>query len=589
MRVTPEFAPDPKRVIVIAACVGVLVLVAVPAIEWLPSVGGEATSVLGALLAAQAAIAALSLAVVLFALERVSARPDADDRIFDEYVRRSWMRPLFLAGLAAVAVTGLVLLVGEIASRGISVADAAPGVQNLSLIAAAAFLASLTVPAVLFARAVRLARPSAWRELRRGVNERNVEDAVRAFLARQERLERGDFGDGAHVLTDELRPDPGEGTADEAIRALLEDASRALDERRDGDFHRSLDSLVQLLKHAMVELREHGWEWEEPGSEATWPPLAELDRNLYRLREAIVRRGDRDHAVELALLDQQLAWLGLARGCGELFSAALQGWESNYDLAARVGNREFRELFRRWASQDMDIVLQQLGDRDPAYLAEAVRHYAKLLFNAMQRGHADDFNLLLTEFAANWANVKTLWSYGRERRPSAADIQNIESMHRYIIMGLAGCSIVLAQRGRIADAHPYCEAARSEFSSVEHLTNDFALARDSEWGLMFLWRNPDMVESGNPLFDWVGPGHYAIRFFLLRLLELATDPMPRLDLGRAAGPLHRWFEANAEHVEQCARVDGGLSISERRELVLSALLDAEGRYEETRDARPDPT
>lgn len=68
------------------------VLLASPRIEWLPR-AADATSLFGAFLAAQAAIAALSLAVVLFALERVSARPDVDDRVLAEYVRRSRMWP----------------------------------------------------------------------------------------------------------------------------------------------------------------------------------------------------------------------------------------------------------------------------------------------------------------------------------------------------------------------------------------------------------------------------------------------------------------------------------------------------------------
>ena len=587
MRTSASLASDLRKLLpqfaLIAASPLFFGLLAAPPIDWLPPAGG-ATEVLGALLAAQAAIAALSLAVVLFALERVSARPDADDRIFEEYVRRSWMRPLFLGGLVAVASTGSVLVAGELADQGAPIAEAAPGLRNFIVLAGAAFFASVALPAVLFDRAVRLARPGAWRDLRRKVNEQNVRDAVRVFLARQERLQRRDFGDGENGFIAELSRDLGEGSADEAIRAVLEDAGRAIDERRYADFRRSLDSVEQLVKYAMVELSKQGWQWDEPGSEATWPPLAELDWNLYPLREAVVRRGDREHADELASLDRQLVWLGMVRGCGELFSTALQGWDSNYDLAARIGNREFRELFRRRASRDLDIVLQHLGDRDPAYLADAVRHHATILFLALERGHTDDFHWLLSEFGVNWANAKTLWSYSGERRPGDADIQDIEWMHRYIIMGLAGCSMMLAQRGRMADAQPYNQAARSVFSSVERLTHDFALAKDSDWGLMFLWRNPEMVESGSPGLDRVGPGHYAIRFFSLRLLELATDPMPSLDLGREARPIHRWFEGNAEQVEQYVRVDGGLSILERRELALGALRDAEGRYEETRDA-----
>lgn len=554
-----------------------LALVTQPPFEWLPAAGDEMTRVLGALLAAQAAIAALTLAVTLFALERVSARPEADDRIFDEYVSQLRMRRLFLGGLVTVAVTGSVLLAGEFASDSVS---AVPGVRNLTLVAATAFFVSVAIPVVLFVRTLRFARPSAWRELRRRVNERDVRNAVRVFLARRARLQAGDFADGESEFTVDLVPDPGEGSADEAIRMLLEDAIRAIDERRDAEFGGSLDSILSLVEYALDELSRHDWKWGEPGSEAKWPPLAELGRNLYRLRDAVVRRGERAHASELASLDQRLIWMGMARGCGELLSAALQGWESNYELAARIGNHEFRELFRRWTSRELDaVVLQQLGDRDPAYLAEAVRHHAGVLFLAMERGYADDFEALVGEFDKNWANAKTIWRYSPEHRPGDADIQDIEWMHRYIIMGLAGCALRLAHLGRLTDAQPYIEAARSVFSSVEQLTHDFVLAKDSDWDLMFVWRNPEISESGSTGSEWVGPGHYAVRFFLLRLLELARAPMPGLDLRSEAQQLRRWFEVNSEQVEPYVRADGDLTVHERHELVLEALEEAVRRDE----------
>ena len=58
---------------------------------------------LGALLGAQAAIAALTLAVMLFLLQGVSARRDVDDRVYAEYIRRSWVWPVFRYSIGAVA------------------------------------------------------------------------------------------------------------------------------------------------------------------------------------------------------------------------------------------------------------------------------------------------------------------------------------------------------------------------------------------------------------------------------------------------------------------------------------------------------
>ncbi len=70
----------------------------------------DAGALLGTLLTAQAAIAALTLAVTLFMMQGIRARRDVDERIYREYVRRTWMRDLLWGSLLAVGVTGALLL-----------------------------------------------------------------------------------------------------------------------------------------------------------------------------------------------------------------------------------------------------------------------------------------------------------------------------------------------------------------------------------------------------------------------------------------------------------------------------------------------
>ena len=147
-------------------------------ISWLPK-ASEAGTLLGTLLGAQAAIAALTLAVTLFVMQGVSARRDVDDRIYVEYVRRSWVRMVFWGSIIAVAVTGVVLMTESFVGDTGKVAETVPGVPNLALIAVMAFLANLLFALALFERAIRLARPEHWRNLRQDVNKRDVRQAVR--------------------------------------------------------------------------------------------------------------------------------------------------------------------------------------------------------------------------------------------------------------------------------------------------------------------------------------------------------------------------------------------------------------------------
>ena len=185
------------------------------------------------------------------------------------------MWPIFLGGLGAVAVTGLVLVAGEFASRGIPVAEAAPGLRNLVLAAAVAFVASVVLPAALLERATRLARPGAWRELRREVNEDRVREAVQAFLASREQVRTVDLGDKEEELF-EIWSDPGDGAAADAVQSILDDASRAMEERRNADFAAGLDSLADLVERARwTRLSVTGFRWRSPGAQPEWPPLTD--------------------------------------------------------------------------------------------------------------------------------------------------------------------------------------------------------------------------------------------------------------------------------------------------------------------------
>ena len=89
---------------ILLALAAILVFVLKP-FDWLP-LANETDTLLGALLAAQAAIAALTIAVTLFMMQGINNRQDVDDRIYREYVTRSWVKELLRNSLLAVGVTG---------------------------------------------------------------------------------------------------------------------------------------------------------------------------------------------------------------------------------------------------------------------------------------------------------------------------------------------------------------------------------------------------------------------------------------------------------------------------------------------------
>ena len=470
MGITPEFAADPTRLSAITAFLGLCALVAAPPIEWLP-LAGEARGLLGALLAAQAAIAALTLAVTTFVLQGVGARRDAADRVYGEYVRRSRVYPIFYLSVGAVGVTGAVLAGGEFVGGGAPVAWAAPGFANLTLIAVASFAANLVLAVELFRRALQLTRPDEWRKLRRGVDECDVRSAVQAFLARKRRsqAEGSTYGGSSHSEWDEIIPLRGEGAANEALGALLRDAVRAMGEWRQGDFEWSLASVSELVEYAMDELEREGIDWDLPGSVPYWPPLAEWHDTIDSFREEVITRGRPWYARQLAMVDRRLVLSGLKRSSGELFSAGLEGCVRNYDLAYGRRDRQLRDMLRNFAAEDLERVFHSDHAGDVAYLREVIRHHAGLLFHAMRREDADDFQSLRKALAEMLANGKSLWAHERKPRPTDEEVEDIEQISRYVVMGLAGYSMSLAEAGSLVDPDPYIEAARSEYQSVQRL------------------------------------------------------------------------------------------------------------------------
>ncbi len=183
----------------------------VPQQSWLPK-ASDSRVLLGSFLGAQAAIAALTLAVTLFVMQGISNRQDADDRIYREYVKRSKVKGIFRNGLLAVATTGVILLTLQALSGSESVPSALPALPNLVIVAFAGFILNLTFAGALFEVSIRLSTPTQWIELRRSVNERDVLRALQVFLQRRRRATESLLRDDPDITT--IVPEAGEGSAE---------------------------------------------------------------------------------------------------------------------------------------------------------------------------------------------------------------------------------------------------------------------------------------------------------------------------------------------------------------------------------------
>ena len=521
----------------------VLVPFVTPPLAWLPEAGDNETF-LGTLLTAQAAVAALTLAVTLFVMQGVSNKLDADDRMYREYFRRSRVRIIFWGSLTAVLVTGLILLVdlfvGEV--------DAAPGIRNLVIIAAVAFLANLLLAGALFERAMQLTQPAQWRTLKQP-------DMTAAF------------------------PDPGEGSANEAIKALLDDARRAMVERRQAEFTRSLDSIKDLITHAMDEIEKTDIEWSTPGHQPEWPPLRELGRNLYTFREEVIREGNRDCAFNLLGLDSWLATTGIERRCGELFTAGLDGYRRNYQIANHTGGGELRELFRDQASLSTKSMIHGVAPEQASpFIREMVENQAHMLYDAMKAGRLEDYEYLHRGFE-DWLDfVRFSWNVKTWPPPEEAKLyEEVHQGYRIVLMTLGGRATSLAQGNRIANAEPYMDIARKAHPSPRQLASDVgrAIAQNNDFAApnWSTWETPD--DDPYPYgMRSISPEQYPLTFFSIRLLEISSNITEPLDLGGRAKRILEWFQANSERLANYLPDDPSITREQRREAVNGVLQTA---------------
>ena len=566
---------------VVIAALAIVPIIA-PPMPYLPA-SSDAGALLGTLLTAQAAIAALTLAVTLFMMQGIRARSDVDDRMYREYVRRSRMRDILWGSLLAVGVTGVLLLSEGFISENGTPANDKPEFRNFILAAGLAFLLNLVLAGSLFERAILHSRAEQWLALRRDINKTDVRQAIQTFLRRARRaLDAREAGEADFTV---LFPDQGEGSADEAVRALLDDARRAMSERRHEEFRRSLDSVMELVQYAMEEIKKTDMRWSAPGGQPEWPPLRELSRNLYSFREDVIREGDREYILELLRFDYMLTAEGMRERCGELFTVGLNGYRWNYQIANRIGGG-FREMLRDRFSLNAEYLVL---DAEPAeifpYVKEMVRQQERLLSDAMHGDLPSDYGQLHESFQAWFQATRWEWRVDDWPASEASELyQELEREYRIALMGLGGRALFLAQANRLADVNPYLDAGRLAYAQLGPLANDLAHALLHDDSPDFsLWQ--EWETEGTLPYQMIDmfTGRYPLQFFSLRLLELSSDMTPTFDLhGRAQRALD-WFINNSEWVGAYVRAGLDATFEQRQELAISSLQSAVRRDEVVQD------
>ena len=577
--------PVPPILLLLIVLAGALVVVAfaTPPIPRFPEPNNSG-SILAALLTAQAAIAALTLAVTLFMMQAVRARIEIDDRMYREYVRRSRVREILWASLLSVGVTGVLLVSEGFITGNVVIEEDKPELRNFILASGVAFLLNLVSAVFLFERAILYSRPEQWMALRREIQKTDVREAIRAFVRRTRRAldaQRSDEIDFTNLL-----PDQAEGSADEAVRTLLDDGRRAMLERRHEKFGRSLDYVRDLVKYAMDEIKATGISWAPPGSQPEWPPLRELTGKLYSFRKDVIRQSDREYLFQLLRFDYRLVRDGIRERCGELFTVGLNGYRWNYQIVNSIGDGDFHEIIRdRFAINWNSIIFNMDSVEAFPYAMEIVKHQELLLSDAMHSDKPSDFEKLYQDFEAGLQFVRFNWNAGYGRPSDASKLfQKLERRYRIALMGLGGRALLLDESNRIEDAAQYLKAGRSAYDSLETMADDLASALNYDNHSAFsLWEEWERESVSLYKLTGIMSERYPLLFFALLLMELSSETMPVLNLHGRAKRVLDWFNENSDKVQTLVQDKHDITLEERLEFATEVLRSAVRRDEVAED------
>ena len=549
--------------------------------EWLPPIS-DARTLLSTLLAAQAAITALTLAVTLFVMQVVNTKRDIDDRMYREYVRQSSVQPIFWGSIGAVVITALIFLAYEIAGNAEIPHGIASGIQKLSLVAILSFLVNLLLTGALFQRSLWLAHPERWNALRRNVNERDVRESVKAFLARQHRAIVA--GQNSELDFSLLFPDQDEGSADEAIRAFLDDARRAMVETRLREFKQSLEAIQDLIAYAMDEMEREGIAWDAPGGQPEWPPLRELGRNLYSFREDVIQGGQRDYVFELLRFDCWLTITGWRRRCGGLFTVGLDGYIRNYELSVSSKTKDLHDILRDRVCMNARFLFSDSEPKDVLpYALEMLRCIERMLSDAMHSQLPEDYEKLHKGFEGFLRAIRQDWEY-HHRSIEEINIlySRLEQNYQVALMALSGRAIDRTEIGKSITPEKYLNIGRGIYGRSDHLSDGIIWALSHNDGVATLWTEWEWERSEPGLPPTLYPDNYPLIFFVVRLIELSSDAMPPLDLGGDAERILNWFKANSERLRDYVNLESPV-LEEHLDSAESVLQDAVKQDEANED------
>ncbi len=307
----------------LAVGIGLSLAVLLPPLAALPSDPAVITRVAGVVLQAQAAMMAISLAVMAFIVGGVQRRRDVDDPLYEWFLDRARIRPVFALSAWSLLGTGAAFFLAEL---GIGQPN-----PNLLLFAGGSIGASIFSTVGFALWALRTLQPSRYREYKRVVT---IDQVQRASARYAREVIRSESPDLRHTIwaRSEGR------AADRALERIVDDAERTIRDGRFVDFRDSIDLLRDCVSVAIEEGSpdpERLSPFVTKAHFSDWPIRRPLSHGLYRLRTMALAGGRPDYANLIHVQSREWLSIGTVKQHLLLVDLAIALLRDEYRLTQR--------------------------------------------------------------------------------------------------------------------------------------------------------------------------------------------------------------------------------------------------------------
>lgn len=458
---------------------------------------------------------AISLAVMVFLVGGVRRHEDMDDPLYEWFLTRAFVRPVFLLTV--------LLTLGTMAAFFLSRTLYTCALPNLVLFAGGSMGLSVGVIIGFALWTLRILRPSQYRRFKREVTAKAVRDAAVAHAKFLCDVRSGQAPDGAEAKRAAQE-------ADIAVQRVVDDIERAIRSARFTDFEEGLDTLQGALYIAISKgtLRQAvGDAPDPPHPGLSWPMGPPLVEGLARLDRLCLRERLSDYSKKLHWFRQRWMRESIARGHGRALGDATTSLYLEYGVSREESHHSDRQRVVEDAAVLLFPNLNHLRMEGHFQLSPGERYdLGRLLVQAVQRYGGDLLEHGDYEEATGWLDqlaryIAMHWPLGGERRQEfTSPVEEGPSLQTYSrIAGMSVAGRALELDAKLVIDHlkeRWFEAGSSAFPADE-LAGDLTWAPKAISSITDTWQGRKLLQSNADMDDWkavFSSSRYALVFYL---------------------------------------------------------------------------